>query len=115
MEEEGPSDLRVRAGGAVGVAAALGVGWWFVRKPWGEAVAGADEITYFPKALFLVALGLVLGPVALIGGAPLWSLVTTPDRRKLRPLGTVLVVVVVAIGVGGFLWFEGVMADLGYD
>jgi hypothetical protein len=88
------------------------------------ARSGSASVTTYTKAVIIVPTFVLVGLVLLVIGAPSeprpgsWALhfVTGHGpQSRLKPLGYVIVVVLIGLGLGLYQWVQSELAALGYE
>ena len=105
-------DLKTRLGGVLVLSIGAVIGWFFILGPLHEAQAGAPTVRYSLKAMVLVPACLVFGLAFLVGGDKLAY--RDAERKRLTPLGWVLVAIFAAAVALCYWWFKQQFAALGY-
>ena len=105
-------DLKTRLGGVLVLSIGAVIGWFFILGPLHQAQAGAPTVRYSLKAMVLVPACLVFGLAFLVGGDKLAY--RDAERKRLTPLGWVLMVIFAAAAALCYWWFTQQFAALGY-
>lgn len=105
-------DLKTRLGGVLVLALGAVIGWYFILGPLHQAQAGAPTVRYSLKAMVLVPGCLVFGLAFLFGGDKLPY--RDAERKRLTPIGWVLVAIFAAVAALCYWWFKQQFAALGY-
>ena len=106
-------ERKVRLGGLGMIALSLFMAWYFALGPLREAHAGAAEVSYSLKAFLLAPFLLVMGLVALLGGARARAAVENDGRPT--PLGIMVAIAGFALAGIGYWWFDAQLDALGYS
>jgi hypothetical protein len=115
------SDLKARGAG-VAVAASgaflLKIGFFDVLR---DAEAGATRVSTSMKAVVVAPGFLALGLFLLVFGAPgdgsqgIGRHFSDVSTRKLKPLGWLLVILILLPGLGLYLWLQSRLSELGFE
>lgn len=121
MDTAKTTDLKARLGG-VGFTACgaflLKIGFFDVLR---DAESGATRVSTSLKAVLIAPGVIVLGLFLLLFGAPgdgstgIGRHFTDASTRKLKPLGWVLVMFILAPGLGLYLWLQSRLSELGFE
>lgn len=103
---------RLKGLGAVVIGVLLEVGYIAYLKH--QASERVNEITIF-RSLIVGSLALVLIGVLLLAlGNRAWSIINI-DSKNLSVVNVVFLLVVVVLGIGGYLWIVGILQGYGYE
>ncbi|CAJ0789691.1 hypothetical protein LMG19083_01904 [Ralstonia psammae] len=105
-------DLKARLGGVLVLILGAVIGWIFILGPLHQAQAGAATVCYSLKAMVLVPGCVVFGLAFLVGGDKLAY--RDAQRKRLTPLGWVLIAFFAAASAFCYWWFKQQFAALGY-
>jgi uncharacterized membrane protein YhiD involved in acid resistance len=102
------NDIKARLAGLALVAVGLGAGWFFVLKPLQEAMAGAAEVDYSPKAFLFVPASVLFGMAFLLGGARFRY--RDEAHKNFTATGWLLLIIIAVVTGAGFWWFNQQLA-----
>lgn len=105
-------DLKSRLGGLLLLAVGVGFGWFFILKPLEAARKHLPEVSYELKAILIVPACFIFGLAFLLGGAGFSY--RDKARKRITPMGWVLLVVVAVLTGLGFFWMKQQFTALGY-
>ena len=121
MDAAKTTDLKTRAAG-VALAAIGGfllkIGFLDVLR---DAERGASRVSTSMKAVLVAPMFLLLGLLLVVIGAPgdgstgIGRHFTNASDRRLKPLGWVLVGVMLLPGLVMYLWLQSRLSELGFD
>lgn len=103
----------------IGLLALIGgglIGWFSILKPLQDAENGAPSISTTMKGAVFAPILVMYGISALIFGDMFDAFLYTQngDKKQLTPLGWVVTLIGVGIGIGVYFWMDSRFKALGY-
>jgi TRAP-type C4-dicarboxylate transport system permease small subunit len=108
-------DLKTRLGGLFLLLMGAGFAFFFIWRPYQQALAGASSVSLSMKAIGISILLPIVGLVIALGGKTVNDYFKrVGNGGKGSPMFYVYMAIIIACTLGGYFYIESVFKGLGY-